>query len=76
MGSSTHRSARLGQRRTLPHPSAQDKVQFILHRPASCRERTAAIGPACALFIDTRLGDRPLDRLRSAQGVRAWPSWS
>ena len=27
------------------------------------------IGPACALFIDALLGDRPLDRLRSAQGV-------
>ncbi|HSF03505.1 MAG TPA: hypothetical protein VLA62_10860, partial [Solirubrobacterales bacterium] len=46
-----------------------DKVLFLMHTPAWCRERAAVIGPACALFIDTLLGDRPLDRLRSAQGV-------
>jgi hypothetical protein len=37
--------------------------------PVWCRERAAVIGPATALFIDTLLGDRPLDRLCSAQGV-------
>jgi hypothetical protein len=40
-----------------------------MQTPAWCRERAAHIGPACALFIDALLGDRPLDRLRSAQGV-------
>jgi hypothetical protein len=40
-----------------------------MQTPAWCRERAAEIGPACALFIDALLGDRPLDRLRSAQGV-------
>jgi hypothetical protein len=31
--------------------------------------RTAEVGPACAGFIEMLLGDRPLDRLRSAQAV-------
>jgi hypothetical protein len=65
----THRRARPGQRRTLAAHLPPDKVQFLMHTPAWCRERAAVIGPACALFIDTLLGDRPLDRLRSVQGV-------
>jgi hypothetical protein len=44
-------------------------VQFLLQSPAWCRQRAAQIGPACVRFIDALLGERPLDRLRSAQGV-------
>jgi hypothetical protein len=65
----THRRARPGQRRTLVAHLPPEKVHFLLQTPAWCRERAAAIGPACALFIETLLDDRPLDRLRSAQGV-------
>jgi len=65
----THRRARPGQRRTLVAHLPPAKVHFLLHTPAWCRERAAEIGPACALFIDALLGDRQLDRLRSAQGV-------
>ena len=65
----THRRARPGQRRTLVAHLPPEKVHFLLHTPAWCRERAAEIGPACALFIDALLDDRPLDRLRSAQGV-------
>jgi transposase len=65
----THRRARPGQRRTLPAHLPPDKVQFLLQTPAWCRERAITIGPACAFLIDALLGDRPVDRLRSAQGV-------
>jgi hypothetical protein len=40
-----------------------------MQTPAWCQEQAAQIGTACAQFIDSLLGDRPLDRLRSAQGV-------
>ena len=40
-----------------------------MQTPTWCRERATDIGPACGTFIETLLGDRPLDRLRSAQGV-------
>ena len=40
-----------------------------MQTPTWCRERATAVGPACAVFIDALLDDRPLDRLRSAQGV-------
>jgi transposase len=65
----THRRARPGQRRTLIDHLPPEKVHFLMQTPAWCRERAAEVGPACALFIDALLGDRPLDRLRSAQGI-------
>jgi hypothetical protein len=65
----THRRARPGQRRTLTDHLPPEKVQFLMQTPTWCRERATDVGPACATFIETLLGDRPLDRLRSAQGV-------
>ncbi len=65
----THRRARPGQRRTLTAHLPPDKVQFLLQTPTWCRQRAAIVGPACARFIETLLGDRPVDRLRSAQGI-------
>jgi transposase len=65
----THRPARPGQRRTLPAHLPPDKVHFLMQTPAWCRAQAAEIGGACAQFIDALLGDRPLDRLRGAQGV-------
>jgi hypothetical protein len=65
----SHLAARPGQRRTLPDHLPPDKVHFLVQTPRWCQERAAAIGPTCAAFIVHLLGDRPLDRLRSAQGV-------
>jgi transposase len=65
----THRPARPGQRRTLTAHLPPEKVHFLMQTPAWCRAHAVDIGPACAQFIDALLGDRPLDRLRSAQGV-------
>jgi transposase len=65
----THRRARPGQRRTLPAHLPPDKVHFLLQTPTWCRARATDVGPACREFIEQLLGDRPLDRLRSAQGV-------
>jgi len=65
----SHLSARPGQRRTCVEHLPPDKVHFLLQTPAWCQQRATEIGPTCAAFIATLLGDRPLDRLRSAQGV-------
>jgi transposase len=65
----THQRAQPGQRRTLPDHLPPDKLQFLMQTPTWCRDRAAAIGPACTTFIEALLGERPLDRLRSAQGV-------
>jgi transposase len=65
----THRPARPGQRRTLTAHLPPDKVHFLMQTPAWCRAQAVQIGGACTQFIDALLGDRPLDRLRGAQGV-------
>ncbi len=65
----THLAARPGQRRTLHEHLPPDKVHFLLQTPRWCQEQAAAIGPTCAAFLAQLLGDRPLDRLRGAQGV-------
>lgn len=65
----THLAARPGQRRTLSDHLPPDRVHFLLQTPAWCQQRAAEIGPTCAHFVAALLGDRPLDRLRSAQGV-------
>ena len=65
----THRRGRPGQRQTLPEHLPPDKILFLLQTPAWCREQAATVGPACVQVITALLGDRPLDRLRSAQGV-------
>jgi len=65
----SHLVARPGQRRTLHDHLPPDKVHFLLQTPRWCQEQAAAIGPTCATFVAALLGDRPLDRLRGAQGV-------
>lgn len=65
----SHLSARPGQRRTCVEHLPPDKVHFLLQTPAWCQQRATEIGPTCAAFIAALLGDRPLDRLRSAQGI-------
>jgi hypothetical protein len=65
----SHLSARPGQRRTLQDHLPPDKVHFLLQTPRWCQEQAAAIGPTCSQFIAALLGERPLDRLRGAQGV-------
>jgi len=65
----THPRGRPGQRRTLTAHLPPEKVQFLLQTPTWCRERAAEVGPACAAFIEALLRERPLDRLRGAQGV-------
>jgi transposase len=65
----THRRARPGQRRTLLAHLPPDKIHFLTQTPAWCRARATEVGPACADFIEILLGERPLDRLRSAQGI-------
>ena len=65
----THLTARPGQRRTLHEHLPPDKVHFLMQTPVWCQRQATEIGPTCAAFIAALLGDRPLDRLRGAQGV-------
>ena len=46
-----------------------DKAAYLERTPARCREIAAQVGPATAQAVESLLSERPLDRLRSAQGI-------
>ncbi len=55
------------QTRLEDYPPA--KAEYLKRTPAHCRQMAAHLGPATQHVIETLLGDRPLDRLRSAQAI-------
>jgi hypothetical protein len=66
----THlRAQRPGQRRTVNDHLPPSKVAGLMASPASCLKRASEIGPATSELIGRLLGERPLDRLRTAQAV-------
>jgi hypothetical protein len=66
----THeRSVHRGQRRTISSHLPPDKLAGLLPEPVRLRAMASDVGAFTAEFIDRLLGERPLDRLRSAQGV-------
>lgn len=66
----THaRATKRGTRRMIADHLPPDKLQGLLPQPVALREHAARIGDAAATLIDRLLGERPLDRLRTAQGV-------
>lgn len=46
-----------------------DKAAFLLRTPQRCREIAQRLGPATSQAVETLLSERPLDRLRSVQGI-------
>jgi len=63
------RSSRPGEWQTVQDHLPPDKVIFLTQSPPWCRQRAAEIGPSTSLFVERLLGDRPMDRRRSAQAV-------
>lgn len=46
-----------------------DKAAYLERTPARCREIAAQVGPATVQVVESLLSERPLDRLRSVQGI-------
>jgi transposase len=66
----THaRALKPGQRQTQPDHLPPDKVVALMASPAWCLRRAREIGPQTSELIGRLLGERPLDRLRSAMGI-------
>jgi transposase len=66
----THpRAGRRGQWSTSPHHLPPEKLQGLLPEPVELRTRAKLMGSSVSELIDRLLGERPLDRLRSAQGI-------
>jgi transposase len=65
------RAASAGQRITQQDHLPPQKIQGLLASPQYVRRQAAEIGPQTAEFVERLLGQRPLDRLRAAQGIVA-----
>jgi transposase len=63
------RALRPGTRQTNPDHLPPAKVEGLMTTPQRVRERAAAIGPSTAEVVERLLQERPLDRLRAAQGI-------
>ena len=66
----THeRAEHPGQWLTRDEHYPAEKVAYLQKTPERCRQIAADIGPMTRQVIDSLLADRPLDRLRSVQGI-------
>lgn len=63
------RALRKGERVTVQNHLPPEKVCYIMQAPSWCRKRAEEIGEDTSLFIESLLSDKPLNRLRTAQGV-------
>lgn len=66
----THpRAERAGQWMTRLEHYPAEKAAYLQRTPDRCRHIAAQIGKATSEVVETLLSDRPLDRLRSVQGI-------
>ena len=66
----THpRARKKGERLTDSAHLPPEKVQGLMPAPAKVREEARKVGSATLEVVEFLLGDRPLDRLRGAQGI-------
>jgi transposase len=66
----THpRAVRRGERMTIDDHLPPEKLLGLLPAPKAVRDAAEKVGPKTAEFVETLLGDRPVDRIRGAQGV-------
>jgi transposase len=63
------RARRPGQRFTLNDHLPPAKVTGLMASPAFCLKRASEIGPHTTDLVGRLLGERPLDRLRTAQAI-------
>jgi transposase len=66
----THeRGRRKGQRISRAEFYPAEKSLYVTRNRAYCRQEASLIGPHCIEVVERLLAERPLDRLRSVQGI-------
>lgn len=58
-----------GQWQTRLEHYPPHKAAYLQRTPEYCRQNAARVGPATRQVVEALLADRPLDRLRSVQGI-------
>ena len=66
----THqRATRKGERISREEFYPEEKSLYVTRNREYCLREASLIGPRCAEVVETLLSERPLDRLRSVQGI-------
>jgi len=66
----THpRARRPGERHTRLEHYPEEKSFYLIHTREYCQAQAGRIGPHCGQVVEQLLEERPLDRLRSVQGL-------
>lgn len=63
------RAKRKGEWQTNTAHLPPEKVAYLMHTPKWCYEKAKEIGESTKEFIERLLADKPLNRLRAAQGI-------
>ena len=60
---------RKGQRITSKEHLPPEKIQYVMHTPTWCRQQAKEIGENTLILVERLFADKPLDRLRTVQGI-------
>ena len=63
------KAGRKGQRLTIKDHLPPEKIQYLLHTPAWCSQQAEKTGKNTLMLVEQLLADKPLDRLRTVQGI-------
>jgi len=63
------RAARKGERKTIKEHLPPEKQAYFMCTPTWCREQARQIGESTYQIIEQLLTEKPLDKLRTAQGI-------
>ena len=63
------RAVRKGERKTAKEHMPPEKQAYFMYTPVFCRQQAGEIGESTYLLVDRLLTEKPLDKLRTAQGI-------
>jgi hypothetical protein len=63
------RAGRKGERKTVNDHLPPDKMSYFMQTPQWCRQQAKQTGENTLLLVEQLLADKPLDKLRTVQGI-------
>ena len=66
---SHERASERGHWSTVADHLPPEKLEGLLPQPVELKARAERVGPSAAELVERLLGDRPMDRVRSAQAI-------
>jgi transposase len=63
------KAGRKGQRLTVPEHMPPEKMRYLMRTPIWCKQKAKETGENTLLLVERLLAERPLDKLRTVQGI-------